>query len=232
MPPEIRVLLVDDHPLFRRGLVALLTEESDMQVVGEAADTGEALRQIEHSQPDVVLLDNHLPGVRGVDAVAGLHAAFPQIKILMLTVSDDVADLATALRAGASGYLLKTCDIGEIVAAIRRAQHGQIIIGADMAPKLMQAMNDGTETTAVSASVSADADAACAADGDNISQLSPRERQIAVAIARGASNKVIARELDIAETTVKVHVQSILRKLNLTSRVQIAVYASERGLTG
>ncbi|OYV34390.1 MAG: DNA-binding response regulator [Thiomonas sp. 20-64-5] len=224
MPPEIRVLLVDDHPLFRRGLVALLAEEPGMQVVGEAADTGEALRQIERGQPDVVLLDNHLPGVRGVDAVAGLHSAYPQIKILMLTVSDDAADLATALRAGASGYLLKTCDIGEIVAAIRRAQHGQVIIGADMAPKLMQAMSD----TAAESPAPAAAATAVPPD-DDTELLSPRERQIAAAIARGASNKVIARDLDIAETTVKVHVQSILRKLNLSSRVQIAVYASEKG---
>lgn len=224
MPPEIRVLLVDDHPLFRRGLVSLLAEEPGMQVVGEAADIGEALRQIERTQPDVVLLDNHLPGVRGVDAVAGLHTTFPQVKILMLTVSDDAADLATALRAGASGYLLKTCDIGEIVAAIRRAQHGQVIVGADMAPKLMEAMRDTAQQEPLPATTAAEI-----SPEDDTEPLSPRERQIAAAIARGASNKVIARDLDIAETTVKVHVQSILRKLNLSSRVQIAVYASEKG---
>ncbi|MGC8507138.1 MAG: response regulator [Thiomonas sp.] len=224
MPPEIRVLLVDDHPLFRRGLVSLLAEEPGMQVVGEAADIGEALRQVERTQPDVVLLDNHLPGVRGVDAVAGLHTTFPLVKILMLTVSDDAADLATALRAGASGYLLKTCDIGEIVAAIRRAQHGQVIVGADMAPKLMEAMRDPAQQEPLPATTAAEI-----SPEDDTEPLSPRERQIAVAIARGASNKVIARDLDIAETTVKVHVQSILRKLNLSSRVQIAVYASEKG---
>jgi len=224
MPPEIRVLLVDDHPLFRRGLVSLLAEEPGMQVVGEAADIGEALRQIERTQPDVVLLDNHLPGVRGVDAVAGLHTTFPQVKLLMLTVSDDAADLATALRAGASGYLLKTCDIGEIVAAIRRAQHGQVIVGADMAPKLMEAMRDNAQQEPLPATTAAEI-----SHEDDTEPLSPRERQIAAAIARGASNKVIARDLDIAETTVKVHVQSILRKLNLSSRVQIAVYASEKG---
>lgn len=224
MHPDIRVLLVDDHPLFRRGLVALLDEEPGLQVVGEAADIGEALRQIERTQPDVVLLDNHLPGARGVDAVAGLHTTFPLVKILILTVSDEAADLATALRAGASGYLLKTCDIDEIVASVRRAQHGQVIVGADMAPKLMEAMRDTGQQEPLSTTT-----AAGISSEDDTEPLSPRERQIAAAIARGASNKVIARDLDIAETTVKVHVQSILRKLNLSSRVLIAVYASEKG---
>ncbi len=211
-------------------MVALLAEEAGLEVVGEAADVGEALRQIEKTWPDVALLDNHLPGVRGVDAVSGLLQASPKLKILLLTVSDDPADLATALRAGASGYLLKTCEIGEIVAAIRRAYHGQIIIGAEMAPKLIHTLA-GLPPAAAPAAPEPSAEAVppplSPADA-----LTPRERQIAAAIARGASNKVIARELDIAETTVKVHVQSILRKLGLSSRVQIAVYASENGLAG
>jgi two-component system nitrate/nitrite response regulator NarL len=227
--PAIRLLLVDDHPLFRRGMVALLAEETGLEVVGEAADVGEALRQIEKTRPDVVLLDNHLPGVRGVDAVSGLLQAAPQLKILLLTVSDDPADLATALRAGASGYLLKTCEVGEIVAAIRRASHGQIIIGAEMAPKLIHTLAGPPPAAASTAQAAAEAASPPASPAD---ALTPRERQIAAAIARGASNKVIARELDIAETTVKVHVQSILRKLGLASRVQIAVYASEHGLAG
>ena len=225
MPPDIRILLVDDHPLFRRGIGALIAAEPGMAVVGEAADVGEALRLSAQLQPDLVLLDNHLPGVRGVDAVQSIRQSAEQTRVLMLTVSDDSADLAAALRAGASGYLLKTCETSELVAAIRRAAHGQIVIGSDMAPKLAEAMGMGVQDAPapiLSSAVEAQSDLAA---------LTARERQIAAAIARGASNKLIAREFDIAETTVKVHVQSILRKLGLASRVQIAVYVSERGLT-
>ncbi|SCC95671.1 DNA-binding response regulator in two-component regulatory system with NarX (or NarQ) [Thiomonas sp. X19] len=218
MPPEIRILLVDDHTLFRRGLVALLGEEPELRIIGEAGDAGEALRLAAQRQPDIVLLDNHLPGVRGVDAVQSLRQAAPGARVLMLTVSEDAADLGAALRAGASGYLLKTCEAEELVGAIHRAWRGEAVISADMTPKLAQAFAPPPDA----AGAAAPAPAAHAA----ASPLSPRERQIAAAIVRGASNKQIARELDIAETTVKVHVQSILRKLELSSRVQIAVYAS------
>ena len=220
----VRLMLVDDHTLFRRGLAALLGEDPDLKVAGEAGDAGEALRMATQIQPDVVLLDNHLPGVRGVDAVKSLRQAAPGAHVVMLTVSDDAADLGAALRAGASGYLLKTCEADELIGAVRRAHRGEVVIGAEMAPKLAQAFT-APEQPPVAAC--AQPTAAQAQD----SPLSPRERQIAAAIARGASNKLIARELDIAETTVKVHVQSILRKLDLSSRVQIAVYASEHGLT-
>ena len=221
MPPEIRILLVDDHTLFRHGLAALLAEDPALVVAAEAGDATEALRLAAQIRPDVVLLDNHLPGVRGVDAVAGLRQAAPGAKILMLTVSDDAADLGAALRAGASGYLLKTCEAGELLAAVHHAHRGDVVIGAEMAPKLAQAF----------AAPAVPAGAPSAPHPGQATPLSPRERQIAAAIARGASNKQIARELDIAETTVKVHVQSILRKLDLASRVQIAVYASEHRLT-
>lgn len=225
MQPDIRLLLVDDHALFRRGLVALLSEESSLKVVGEAGDAGEALRLATQFQPDVVLLDNHLPGVRGIDAVESLRQAAPASRVLMLTVSDDAADLGAALRAGASGYLLKTCEAEELIGGIQRAQRGEVVIGAEMASKLAQAFI-APDLTAAAAKGDAQPETA-----PDKSPLSPRERQIATAIARGASNKVIARDLAIAETTVKVHVQSVLRKLNLASRVQIAVYASEHGLS-
>ncbi len=216
MQTEIRILLVDDHTLFRRGLVALLCEDPSLRVVGEAGDAGEAQRLAAKLQPDLVLLDNHLPGVRGVDAIQGLREAAPRTRVLMLTVSEDAADLGAALRAGASGYLLKTCESEELIGAAHRAHQGELVIGAEMAPKVAQAFAPPTAAPPASAGARAGA----------LAPLSPRERQIAAAIARGASNKHIARELDIAETTVKVHVQSILRKLDLTSRVQIAVFAS------
>ena len=224
MPPDIRILLVDDHALFRRGLVALLGEAPAMQVVGQAGDAGEALRLATQLQPDIILLDNHLPGVRGIDAVESLRQAAPSSRVLMLTVSEEATDLGAALRAGASGYLLKTCETDELIGGIQRALRGEVVIGADMAAKLAQAFIVPEPAGSAKEELAANAQS-------EKSPLSPRERQIAAAIARGASNKVIARELDIAETTVKVHVQSILRKLDLSSRVQIAVYASEHGLS-
>ena len=219
--PEIRLLLVDDHALFRRGLAALVAEDPGLHVVGEAADAGQAQRLAAQLQPDVVLLDNHLPGVRGVDAVAGLRQAAPGAHVLMLTVSEDAADLGVALRAGASGYLLKTCEANELIGAVYRAHKGEVVIGAEMAPKVAQAFS------------SQDTSPSAQGEENPVSAglLSPRERQVVAAIARGASNKQIARDLDIAETTVKVHVQSILRKLDLSSRVQIAVYATSHGLS-
>ena len=220
-PTEIRLLLVDDHALFRRGLAALVAEDAGLRVVGEAADAGQAQRLAAQLQPDVVLLDNHLPGVRGVDAVAGLRQAAPGARVLMLTVSDDAADLGAALRAGASGYLLKTCEASELIGAIHRAHKGEVVIGAEMAPKVAQAFSS---QDALPSALGAENSVAAG-------PLSPRERQVAAAIARGESNKQIARELDIAETTVKVHVQSILRKLDLSSRVQIAVYATGHGMS-
>jgi two-component system nitrate/nitrite response regulator NarL len=220
MTAVIRILVVDDHTLFRRGLTALLQTQAQFQVVGEAGDAGEALRRATELQPDVVLLDNHLPGVSGVDALQGLREAAPKAKVLMLTVSEDGQTLATALQRGASGYLLKTVDSDVLAVAIRRAAQGQSTISPEMTDHLVnayQAIRHPAQTAA-----------APPAEVDPAQSLSPRERQILAEIARGASNKEIARTLDIAEATVKIHVQHILRKLNLSSRVQAAVFAAGR----
>ncbi len=216
MSAGIRLLVVDDHTLFRRGLVALLATEADLVVVGEAADAGEATRRARALQPDVILLDNHLPGVTGIAALAGLKEAAPAARILMLTVSEDEADLSASLRAGAQGYILKTVDGDLLAQAIRRTMRGESVVSPEMTGKLVQALR----------SIGGDAPPAPA---DPLALLSPREREILGHIARGASNKAIARELDIAETTVKIHVQHILRKLGLSSRVQAAVYLTGRG---
>lgn len=216
----IRVLLVDDHTLFRRGLKALLAGDARFAVVGEAGDAGEAQRQAAALQPDVVLLDNHLPGVTGVDALAGLREVSPGSRVLMLTVSEDEADLAAALRGGAQGYLLKTADSELLASAIERAMQGASTISPEMTGKLVSAFQ--TLHTGSSG------DTAAPAEADPIHSLSPREHEILAHIARGASNKEIARALNIAETTVKIHVQHILRKLKLSSRVQAAVYAAAR----
>ncbi len=222
MNAPIRLLVVDDHTLFRRGLVALLASEAGLEVVGEAADAGEALRRARELQPEVILLDNHLPGVSGVASIAGLREAAPSARVLMLTVSEDEGDLSAALRAGAQGYVLKTIDGDMLADAIRRTIGGESVVSPEMTGKLVQALRAVDDAGAPKAP----------AEIDPIDTLSPREREILGHIARGASNKVIARSLDIAETTVKIHVQHILRKLNLASRVQAAVLYTERDIDG
>ncbi len=220
--PSIRILVVDDHPLFRRGLTALLSREPQFQVVADAADAGEAQRRALELQPDLILLDNHLPGVNGVDALPALREAAPAARVLVLTVSEDERDLAAALRAGASGYLLKNMEGDALASAIRQAMRGEHVIAAEMTGKLVAAYRD--------AAAPANATGTPAAPATPLSTLSPRELDILRGIARGESNKEIARALGIAETTVKVHVQHVLRKLCLSSRVQAAVVATSHGV--
>ncbi|MFN0164229.1 MAG: response regulator [Burkholderiales bacterium] len=213
----IRILVVDDHTLFRRGLIALLAGDARFAVVGEASDAGEAQRAAQRLQPDLILLDNHLPGVLGVDAIAGLREAAPAAQVLMLTVSEDARDMAAALRAGARGYLLKTVDSEMLAQSLLRAVAGESVVSPEMTGKLVAAFQAASQSPVPAV-----------AAADPIETLSPREREILALIARGASNKEIARALEVAETTVKIHVQHILRKLGLASRVQAAVYATER----
>lgn len=214
----IRILVVDDHTLFRRGLTALLARDPRFVVVGDAADAGQAQRRARELQPDLILLDNHLPGVNGVDALPALREAAPAACVLMLTVSEDEADLVAALRAGANGYLLKTIEGDALSEAIVRVIGGESIVAPEMTDKLVAAFRG------------LPAAAPAVAKDEPLASLSQREREILREIARGSSNKEIARTLCIAEATVKIHVQHILRKLNLSSRVQAAVLASERGL--
>ena len=227
----IRILVVDDHTLFRRGLTALLARDPQLVVVGDAADAGQAQRKAQELQPDVILLDNHLPGVNGVDALPALHEAAPAARILMLTVSEDANDLAAALRGGAIGYLLKTAEGDALTAAIRRAKDGDSVVAPEMMSKLVAAYRGATAASPTPEAISPNEPAV--SDNPNaalVASLSPRELDILRGIARGASNKEIAREHGIAETTVKIHVQHILRKLDVSSRVHAAVIASENGL--
>lgn len=218
---KIRLLVVDDHTLFRRGLTALLSQDERFEIVGEAGDVSDALRVLPEARPDVILLDNHLPGVRGVDAIPSLRADRPELRVMMLTVSEDEDDLARALQAGAEGYLLKTSESDQLCDAIVRVSEGQSMISPQMMGKLVAALRGQ----------SAPARAEAPPPVQAIDKLSPREREILALIAKGQSNKVIARELAIAETTVKIHVQHIFKKLGLSSRVQAAVYATSLGLT-
>lgn len=229
----VTLLVVDDHSLFRRGLIALLGQDEHLQVVGEAADAAQALRLTPALQPDVILLDNHLPGVNGIDAIKDLLKLAPRARVLILTVSEDAQDLALALRNGAQGYLLKTIEGDLLVQAIHRAMRGEPVVSVELMGKLVTAFQaqDRQEPLppAAPALVAATATAEAAAGASSATPaLSPREQEVLREIASGASNKEIARTLDIAETTVKIHVQHILRKLNLSSRVQAAVYAVDR----
>jgi two-component system nitrate/nitrite response regulator NarL len=220
-PSPIRILIVDDHTLFRRGVTALLAREPMFVVIEDAADADEAQRRARELQPDLILLDNHLPGVSGADALPALRDAAPAARVLMLTVSEDEEDLATALRNGACGYLLKTMEGDALAEAIVRAMRGESVVADEMTGKLVAAYRHAAATP-----LPAESDA----PASPVEQLSPREQEILRGIARGASNKVIARDLGIAETTVKIHVQHVLRKLDVTSRVQAAVIATEHGL--
>jgi len=218
MSSPTRLLVVDDHSLFRRGLVALLSQHADqVSVVGEAGDAVEAQRRAAELRPDLILLDNHLPGVRGVDALPGLREAAPDSRVLMLTVSEGEADLAAALQRGAQGYVLKTIEADDLMQAIARCMRGESVVSPELTGKLVAALRGATSVPAAPAAA------------DPLEALSRRERETLRHLARGASNKEIARALDIAETTVKIHVQHILRKLELGSRVQAAVWASEHG---
>lgn len=230
----IRLLVVDDHTLFRRGLIALLREDARFQVVGEAGEAGDAQRRAGELQPDLILLDNHLPGVSGIDALKDLREAAPRARVLMLTVSEDERDLGAALRCGAQGYLLKTVDADTLAESIMRTMRDEAVVSPEMTGKLVSAyraaaakdlatdMRVAPEIMSVPPVV---VDASQAQLAPDVA-LSARELEILAHIARGASNKEIARALAIAETTVKIHVQHILRKLKLGSRVQAAVYAT------
>ena len=209
--PKVRIVVIDDHTLFRRGITALLARVPDFEVVGEAADGFEGIKAVAAGRPDVVLLDLHMPGLTGIEAMQAILRENPGTHVVMLTVSEEADDLMAALRAGALGYLLKNIDSDFLVESIRRAANGDSVMSPEMSGKLLRELRAGTDLAPVPA-------------------LSPREREIVGCLTRGASNKEIARELAIAESTVKIHVQAILRKLGLQSRVQAAVFAVEHGI--
>ena len=212
----ISVLLVDDHALFRSGIRSLLQRHAEFIVVGEAADGLEGIKRAKQLQPAVVLLDLNMPGMSGVETLQLMLQDCPDTAILMLSVSEDAEDLTVALKAGASGYLIKNIDTDFLLRAIRRAADGELVIAEAMTSKLMAQLQRAPETVPAS----------------ELDKLTPREREIIECLARGESNKTIARSLDLAESTVKIHVQNLLKKLKLTSRVQAAVFAVEHRLQG
>lgn len=214
---SIRILLIDDHSLFRSGVRLLLQRQPDFVVVGEAADGVEGVKRAQALTPDVILLDLNMPGLSGLETLQLLVQDVPDSAVLILTVSEESDELAQALREGARGYLVKNIDAEALTAAIRRAAAGEAVIAESMTAKLVAQfrMQPAVESAPVV---------------PERARLTAREREIVQCLARGESNKLIARHLEVAESTVKIHVQNILKKLNLTSRVQVAVYAVENGL--
>ena len=205
----IRVLVVDDHKLVRQGLRFLLQQEDGISVVGECADGAEALDAVRRLRPDVVLLDLLMPHLDGIAALPGLKAARPDLRIVVLTSDQDDERIVEAIRGGATSYLLKTAGVDEVVAAVRAAARGESVLAPSVAARLVKEVR--RERTSVDA-------------------LSKREQDVLILVARGRSNKEIARDLVIGEETVKTHVSNILAKLHLPDRRQAAIYALQRRL--
>lgn len=209
---QIRVLLVDDHTLFRKGLAELLEQRGEITVAGMAANGDAALQMLAEVQPDVVITDLNMPPQGGVALLRRIRALDWHGPVLILTVSDAEEDLASAMRAGAQGYLLKDMEPDDVVDAVQRAVRGETVVAPTMTMKLVHLLQGG---------------GAAAEKVDIFKQLTVREKEILEFLTQGLSNKAIARSLDISHDTVKLHVRHILSKLNLTSRVEAAVLAVE-----
>ena len=212
MSDPIRVVLVDDHTLFRMGLAELLEQRGSIKVVGVTGNADEARRLLREEQPDVLIMDLHMPPLDGLTLFRQLRQEGFATPTLMLTVSNAEEDLSNVLRAGARGYLLKDMEPDDVVDAILRASRGETVVAPAMTMKLVKLLqNDQPASSSTSM----------------LDSLTQREREILTHLAQGESNKVIARALDISHDTVKLHVRHILAKLSLTSRVEAAVFAVE-----
>jgi DNA-binding NarL/FixJ family response regulator len=214
---RIRVLVVDDHVLYRRGLELVLAQEPDIQIVGEAGDGPEAVRRAEELLPDVVLMDIRMPGGSGIEACTAIKDLAPSTRIVMLTISDEESDLYEAVRAGANGYLLKDVPGEQIADGLRATHAGQSLIAPSMASKLLSefaAMRRRYKERPVLP----------------VPPLTRRELQVLRLVARGMANKDIARALTVTENTVKNHVRNILDKLQKHSRMEAAMYALREGI--
>ena len=205
-----RVILIDDHTLFRRGLAELLELSGKIKVVGITGDPADTERLLQDRKPDVIVLDLHIPPIDGIVFLTELRRQGMTTPVLILTVSDAQEDLAKALRAGARGYLLKNMEPDEVVDAICRAACGETVVAPAMTAKLVDLLDGRGNSKATL-----------------LGLLTQREREILDYLAHGLSNKAIAKVLDISPDTVKFHVRHILSKLNLTSRVEAAVFAVE-----
>jgi len=215
---KIKVLVVDDHTLFRRGIADVLARQEGLEVVGEAVDGLEAIEKAKKIAPDVVLMDLNMPRCSGLEAIQALQTEMPQINILVLTVSETEADLFAAIKFGAHGYLLKKAEPEELIHAILHIARGGAIVSPLMATKLLDEFKGvavGVENKPLQ---NVDAD------------LSPREGEVLQLVAQGATNKEIADRLFISENTVKTHLRNLMEALHLANRSQAAAYAVRKGL--
>jgi DNA-binding NarL/FixJ family response regulator len=209
---DIRVMICDDHALFRRGLIMVLEAEDDIDVVAEAEDGEDAVEKAVEFVPDVVLMDVRMPGVDGIEATRRIAEKVPTAKILMLTVSDEEEDLYEAIKAGATGYLLKEVSIEEVAPAARAVVAGQSLISPSMASKLLGEFSNLAKRAEERSSVPTP-------------RLTERELEVLRLVAQGKSNREIAGDLYISENTVKNHVRNILEKLHLHTRMEAVMYA-------
>lgn len=202
------LIIVDDHPLFRKGVVQLVDSAGGFELLGEASSGAEGIELAYTHHPDMILLDLNMKDMSGIDVLKVIKAADLNSRVIMLTVSDHQEDLVAALRAGADGYLLKDMEPEDLVAHLKEAARGQMVLSPTLAGLLAHALRQETKPKTI-----------------DEAGLTEQERKIIERIAAGKSNKLIARELDIAEGTVKVHVKHLLKKLSLKSRVEAAVWA-------
>ena len=212
---SIRVLLVDDHDLFRTGLRNLL-EERGVQIAGEAGDGADAVRLVREVAPDVVVMDLHMPGVTGIEAIKQIAAVAPLTRVLVVTISDQYDDVLHAILAGACGYLLKDASVDELIRGIEAAAVGESLVSPAIAGKVLQQVR----ATAISPEAAESLRA----------ELSQRELDVLKLIANGNDNAMIAAELHISPKTVKNHISNILMKLQIDNRIQAAVYAVRSGI--
>ncbi|MDH5407037.1 MAG: response regulator [Gammaproteobacteria bacterium] len=213
---SLRVLLIDDHTLFRVGLEGLLSSRG-IEVVASVNSGQESLSLVAEMKPDVILLDMRMPGIDGLGVLRLLRDNNIELPIAMLTTSSEESDLVESLRAGAQGYLLKDMEPDDLVLALRDIVAGKTVVAPDLAPILAKAVQGKTDDTSES-------------EASPFDDLTPRETEILGLLAEGQSNKAIARNLGISDGTVKLHVKAILRKLGVHSRVEAAVMAVEKGL--
>jgi DNA-binding NarL/FixJ family response regulator len=212
---KLRIVLVDDHVVVRAGLKALINGQPDMTVIGESSDGAEAIAQVEQAEPDVVVMDLSMPRLGGVEATRQLHARYPRINILMLSVHEDTPYLRRALEAGAKGYVLKRAAAESLISAIRQVAAGQVYLDPTLGATLVHTMVSGDMRMPGEATA-----------------LSERETLVLRLIAHGYSNKEIARQLHLSVKTVETYKARALEKLGINSRVEIVRYAATRGWLG
>ncbi len=205
----IRVLIADDHSILREGMRLILSADPAFTVVGEATNGEDAVARAQELMPDVVLMDVHMPGMNGIEATRRIHATLPQVRVMILTVSDKDEDLFGAIRAGAKGYLLKNSEASQVLDAIRRLANGEAVLPPALAARVLDEF---------------------AAPPQAPETLTEREIEIIRLVAQGLGNKEIATQLSLSENTVKTHVRHILDKLQLRSRSEAAAYAVQAGL--